>query len=91
MVRHLEPPTRSPQAQTFNRISQPHGYTIDAPVAMPTPTLILVGDWDPFYTVEEGTICYRALPNGEISVLPNTGHLIDTPAVHATAVHRAPV
>jgi pimeloyl-ACP methyl ester carboxylesterase len=50
---------------------------------MPTPTLILVGDRDPFCTVEEGTICYRALPNGELAVLPNTGHLIDAVAVHA--------
>jgi pimeloyl-ACP methyl ester carboxylesterase len=70
-------------AQTFDRISRPHGYTVDALSAVPIPTLILLGDRDSFCTVEEGTHCYRALPNGELAVLPNTGHLIDAVAVHA--------
>jgi pimeloyl-ACP methyl ester carboxylesterase len=48
------------------------------------PTLILVGDRDPFCTVEEGVTAYRALQDGELAVLPNTGHLITPGAVQAT-------
>jgi pimeloyl-ACP methyl ester carboxylesterase len=71
-------------AQTFDRISQPHGYTVDNLHTITTPTLVLVGDRDPFCSVEEGAAIYRALPDGEMAVLPDTGHLIDPPAVHAT-------
>jgi pimeloyl-ACP methyl ester carboxylesterase len=46
--------------------------------------LVLVGDRDPFCTVEEGAGLYRALPAGELAVLPNTGHLIDPAAVRVT-------
>jgi pimeloyl-ACP methyl ester carboxylesterase len=61
-------------AQTYPRISQPHGYTFADLRTMTAPTLILVGDRDPFCTVEEGATAYRALPDGELAVLPSTGH-----------------
>jgi fermentation-respiration switch protein FrsA (DUF1100 family) len=44
----------------------------------------IVGDRDPFCTVEEGATAYRAVPDGELAVLPNTGHLISPAAVQAT-------
>ena len=71
-------------AQTFERITQSPGYTFNDLRTIKAPTLILVGDRDPFCTVEEGTTAYRALQDGELAVLPNTGHLIDSDAVHAT-------
>jgi pimeloyl-ACP methyl ester carboxylesterase len=71
-------------AQTFDRITQPHGYTVADLRAIAMPTLILVGDRDPFCTVEEGAAAYRALPAGELAVLPGTGHLITPAAVQAT-------
>jgi pimeloyl-ACP methyl ester carboxylesterase len=71
-------------AQTFDRITTPHGYTFDDMHAITAPTLILIGDRDPFCSVEEGTAAYRALPAGELAVLPNTGHLITPAAVQTT-------
>jgi pimeloyl-ACP methyl ester carboxylesterase len=52
-------------AQTFDRITQPHGYTLEDMRAIAVPTLILIGDRDPFCTVEEGAAAYRALPAGD--------------------------
>jgi len=71
-------------AQTFDRITQPHGYTFDDMHAITAPTLILIGDRDPFCTVEEGAAAYRALQAGELAVLPDTGHLITPAAVQTT-------
>jgi pimeloyl-ACP methyl ester carboxylesterase len=71
-------------AKTFDRITQPHGYTFEDLHAITTPTLILIGDRDPFCSVEEGAAAYRALPAGELTVLPDTGHLITPAAVQAT-------
>ncbi len=70
--------------ETFARISQPHGYTVDDLRSMTTPTLILVGDRDVFCSVEEGAGLYRALPNGELAILAGTDHLISATAVDAT-------
>jgi len=72
-------------ARTFERITQPHGYTFDDLHTVTAPTLVLVGDRDPFCTVEEGTAAYRAMQAGELAVLPNTGHLI-TPAAVQTMI-----
>jgi len=71
-------------AQTFDRITQPHGYTFENLHAITVPALILIGDRDPFCSVEEGAAAYRALPAGELTVLPDTGHLITPAAVQAT-------
>lgn len=72
-------------AKTFDRITRPHGHTVDDLRGVTVPTLILVGDRDPFCTVEEGTAAYRALPSGALAVLPGTGHLI-TPAAVRTLI-----
>jgi pimeloyl-ACP methyl ester carboxylesterase len=71
-------------AQTFDRVTQPHGYTFEDLHAITVPTLILTGDRDPFCSVEEGAAAYRALPAGELAVLPGTGHLITPAAVQVT-------
>ena len=71
-------------AQTFDRITQPHGYTVADMRAITVPALILIGDRDPFCTVEEGAAACRALPAGQLAVLPGTGHLITPAAVQAT-------
>ena len=71
-------------AQTFDRIVQPHGYTVENMRAISVPALILIGDRDPFCTVEEGAAACRALPAGQLAVLPGTGHLITPAAVQAT-------
>ena len=69
-------------AQTFDRITQPHGYTVDDMHMITAPTLIITGDRDPFCTVEEGAAAYHTLQAGEFAVLPDTGHLITPAAVH---------
>ena len=71
-------------AQTFDRITQPHGYTVADMRAITVPALILTGDRDPFCTIEEGAAACRALPAGQLAVLPGTGHLITPAAVQAT-------
>ena len=64
----------------FHRTTKPPGYTLEDLRTIAAPTLIIVGDRDEFCSVEEGVAAYRALPEGELAVVPNTGHLI-TPAV----------
>jgi pimeloyl-ACP methyl ester carboxylesterase len=71
-------------AQTFDRITQPHGYTVDDLHTITAPMLILTGDRDPFCTVEEGAAAYHALQAGQFAVLPDAGHLITPAAVQTT-------
>jgi len=63
----------------FHRTTQPPGYTFEDLAKITAPTLILVGDRDDYCTLEEGVTAYRQLTQGEIAVLPGTGHFI-TPA-----------
>jgi pimeloyl-ACP methyl ester carboxylesterase len=69
---------------TFERISRPHGYRIEDLGDVAVPVLLLVGDRDPFCTVEEGAGAYHAIPDGEFGVLSNTGHLITAAAIEMT-------
>jgi pimeloyl-ACP methyl ester carboxylesterase len=71
-------------ARTFDRVTQPHGYTVENLKAITVPALILTGDRDPFCTIEAGAAACRALPAGALAVLPDTGHLITPAAVRAT-------
>src|SRR5580765_2176881 len=71
-------------ARTFDRVTEPHGYTVESLKAVTVPTLILTGDRDPFCTIEEGAAAYRALRAGAFAALPDTGHLITPAAVRAT-------
>jgi pimeloyl-ACP methyl ester carboxylesterase len=69
---------------TYDRISRPHGYTAADLAPLTAPTLVLVGDRDPFCPVEDGARLYRTLPAGELAVLPAAGHAIDQAAVSTT-------
>jgi pimeloyl-ACP methyl ester carboxylesterase len=60
----------------FHRVSHPTGYTFEDLGKITAPTLILVGDRDDYCTLDEGVTAYRQLANGEIAVLPGTGHVI---------------
>jgi pimeloyl-ACP methyl ester carboxylesterase len=71
-------------AWSFDRFSQPCGYTVDDLHAITAPTLILAGDRDPFCSIDEGAAAYRALPEAEFAVLPNTATGITPAAVQAT-------
>lgn len=70
--------------RTFERVSQPSGYTVADLAALTAPALILCGDRSPFCTIEDGAAAYRALPDGEFGVLPATGHEINEAAITAT-------
>ena len=65
----------------FPRLTRPPGYTMQDLRAITVPTLIIVGDRDEFCSVEEGVRAYRALAQGELAVVPSTGHVITPPLV----------
>jgi hypothetical protein len=71
--------------QTFDPVSRPSSYTFEDLHTITAPTLILVGDSDQFAIIEDGVTPYRALPEGELAVLPNTPGGI-TPAAAGTAM-----
>ena len=60
----------------FERATQWPGYSFEDLASIDAPTLVLVGDRDPFCTVEEGVSAYRHLRNGQLAVVPDTGHVI---------------
>jgi len=68
----------------FDRTTRSPGYTFDDLRRIGAPTLILVGDRDDFCSVEEAVTSYRALQDGELAVLPDTGHLITPAGIDAT-------
>jgi pimeloyl-ACP methyl ester carboxylesterase len=70
---------------SFHLLTQPTGYTTQDLGAITAPTLIIVGDRDEFCSVEEGVRAYRALTEGELAVLPATGHIITPPLVELMA------
>ena len=56
----------------------------DAPLTI-DPTLLrtLVGDRDHFCSVEEATVAFRNLSQGQLAVIPNVGHVISTAKIEA--------
>ncbi len=60
----------------FDRLSSWPGYSFDDLRAIDVPTLVMVGDRDPFCSVEEGVTTYRHLNQGQLAVVPDTGHVI---------------
>ena len=60
----------------FERATQWPGYSFDDLSSIDVPTLVLVGDRDHFCTVEEGVTTYRHLNQGQLAVVPDTGHVI---------------
>lgn len=70
--------------RAFARTTQSPGYTFEDLRKITTPTLILTGDRDQFCSVEEAVAAYRMLQDGELAVLPDTGHVITPAAVKTT-------
>jgi pimeloyl-ACP methyl ester carboxylesterase len=71
-------------SRAFERITTSPGYTFEDLRRITVPTLILTGDRDQFCSVEEGVTAYRMLQDGELGVLPDTGHLITPKVVDST-------
>ena len=69
---------------SWDRCTQPPGYTYADLPRITVPTLILTGDRDDFCTVEQAVSAYRQLPDGELAILPGHGHYIPPSAIHAT-------
>ena len=70
--------------RAFDRTTRSPGYTFDDLRAITAPTLVLVGDRDPFCSIEDGATAYRMLLHGALSVLPDVGHRIPRSAIDAT-------
>jgi pimeloyl-ACP methyl ester carboxylesterase len=60
----------------FERATRWPGYCFEDLATIDVPTLVLVGDRDHFCTAEEGVTTYRHLKNGQLAVVPDTGHVI---------------
>lgn len=52
------------------------GYGFEDLARITEPTLVTVGDRDMFCSVEDGVRAFRALPSGELAVVPGTDHSI---------------
>jgi pimeloyl-ACP methyl ester carboxylesterase len=68
----------------FPRTTQPPGYTFEDFAKITAPTLILVGDRDDYCTLDDAVAAYRQLTNGEVAVLPGTGHIITAAKIEQT-------
>lgn len=69
--------------RTLERWSHWPGYGYADLVKITVPTLILVGDRDPLCSVEEATVAFRNLGQGQLAVIPNIGHVISRGKVEA--------
>jgi pimeloyl-ACP methyl ester carboxylesterase len=69
---------------SWDRCTQPPGYTHADLAKITVPTLILVGDRDDFCTVEQAVAAYRQLTDGELAILPGHGHYIPPAAIETT-------
>ena len=69
---------------SWDRCTQPPGYTYADLAKITAPTLILAGDRDDFCTVEAAVAAYRHLADGELAILPGHGHYIPPSAVETT-------
>jgi pimeloyl-ACP methyl ester carboxylesterase len=69
---------------SWDRCTQPPGYTYTDLAKITVPTLILAGDRDDFCTVEQAVTAYRQLPDGELAILPGHGHYIPPAAIQTT-------
>jgi pimeloyl-ACP methyl ester carboxylesterase len=76
---------RSLLRDIFPMWTQPMSYAISDWATIDIPALVLVGDRDYFCTPEEGVAAYRALPHGELCILPHHDHAI-TPLVRDVAL-----
>ena len=49
-------------------------FTPSTPAAITARTLIVHGDRDPLYPVEQAVELFRAIPDASLCVVPNGGH-----------------
>ena len=68
---------------TVERWSQWPGYGYADLAQVSVPMLILVGDRDDFCSAEEAVVAFRSLAQGELAVVPDTGHSITAEKVEA--------
>jgi pimeloyl-ACP methyl ester carboxylesterase len=71
--------------QFFDRAAAPLGYGLDDLAAVAVPTLVLVGDRDPFCPVEAACDVYRRIEGGALGIVPGTGHEISAAIVKTMA------
>jgi pimeloyl-ACP methyl ester carboxylesterase len=67
----------------FDRTTKSPGYSFADMEKVTAPALVLVGDRDDFCSVEEGAVAFRALKQGQLAIIPNTGHVITKPKIDA--------
>jgi len=67
--------------EAFPRLTTWPGYGFTDLDTIDLPTLVMVGDRDHFCSVEEGVETYRHLSQGQLAILPDTGHVITTAKV----------
>ena len=65
----------------FARTTTWPGYAFEDLRKIAVPTLVLAGDRDDFCSCEDGATTYRSLRDGELAILPNTGHVITSLSV----------
>jgi pimeloyl-ACP methyl ester carboxylesterase len=70
---------------SWERCTQPPGYTYADLAKITVPTLIFVGDRDDFCSVEQAVAAYRQLADGELAILPGHGHYIPPAAIDTTS------
>ncbi|HEY5845609.1 MAG TPA: hypothetical protein VIT42_02350, partial [Microlunatus sp.] len=61
---------------TIGRWARRPGYGYADLAQITVPTLIMVGDRDHFCSVEQAILAVQQLSEGELAVLPGTGHII---------------
>jgi pimeloyl-ACP methyl ester carboxylesterase len=61
-------------AEMMKALGQTGGFTPDMLAGIEAPVRVMVGDRDSTVTIEEAASIYRALPHGELEVLPATRH-----------------
>lgn len=66
----------------FDRGVAPLAYTVEHFANITLPTLTLTGDRDMFNSVEAACVAYRTIENGELGIVPNTGHEITAAVIH---------
>jgi pimeloyl-ACP methyl ester carboxylesterase len=64
-------------AEMLQTLGQTGGFTPDILARLQPPVRVMVGDRDSTVSIEEAASIYRALPNGEIEVLPATRHELE--------------
>jgi pimeloyl-ACP methyl ester carboxylesterase len=68
----------------FPRATQPGGVGFADLRGITAPALMLAGDRDFLVPVEVATAAYRALPKGELAIIPGRDHALSKAGIAAT-------